>query len=1245
MIPTPAGWLRSERRELVLLRSPAEHPVGEIRCHESYGPPRSARSIVAEQLAAQLPAPLSAFTAVTVGAPVRITTDEGEHAAVIRVAGRLGGVPMVRDIGIVFGDFVTVVLDGFAIQPPYFDELDHTVRACVRGTRLMMGVRRRRYVYAMPPGWQGFARGMMTSFIPETYPRNAEHIAVFPAVPRGASWQHLVNSTLDEQIGRFETIEIVDELPARSHHGLVGRHWRIRSRNADGTTRVHHVVLFEDHQYAYPLRFDEDPRARASDAFDALCASVEPLGAQPAKVATRRDRLAVVDGFARAAGSVDVQAIKRHGRFLAVDVIGDDRRQALGDSYHVLYAAHGELKVSAPHVLRAETDRTPVVCELATVHQASWIHVLVAGLSGALRATDALIFPSSALETLYLRVWQRWRTRFGGLPVPRTMVIPAAIHSDSHRRDAARRAAARRELGVADTDVVFATRQPAALTDEEHAGLISSWCAVVARAPRAVLAISTDTHLVADTLRAIARRAGVSNRVIVIARAPGSRSDPTATLRDSADVWLQVAAAVENAPWLVLAAMANELPVIATRVPGIAELVATGEAGVLVDVRAAPVSGALRSAAFGRHVGVVRQVLRHVTADPKQLADAVVALAEDPERRQRLGHHALQAVRKHHELADVTAHRIAMFDEAAARADAEWTSPQPVAPLVDLDEVVGHQASHRLGPTTRIVRACVDAVAHIPEARAHDEASGTFRALAERTLEALAGGARTVAELAAAAGDDEPALAACLARLIAYHVVEIERSPAAAPPGGARPPHPSRLPRTGRDRMALLGGLLGADAAKPHGTNHAAFAYSVGVARTRRYATIDVMYDRDPGDQVQAPSEVDIQRRDLDELPDSVGRYDIVYVAHGYQMTCVPHLLRPRADWTPVVCEVGTTHHPQQWLNLLVASASSAVRATDGVIYASDAARRIHEEVWTRWRARLGSSATPRSVVIANAIDPAAYGRDEVLRASTRRELGLAEDDVAVLSFGRLSPHTKGDQLAIVTLWREVQARARRATLILAGAVADPDHAERLRRQAREAGVGDRVIVVEDPYARWPHARTALMSAADALIHVSTGLEETSSLVILEAMAHGLPVIASRWGGASEIVRDGEDGALIDVYAAPLPHALRATVFGRLANVHAGEASRYAACDGRQLIEAVVRFVDHPEHRRRCGESALRSVRERHSLADAMRRRVEFFDELAAHAEAEWTGRQEPERALFDLDEVVASLGAPPRLG
>jgi glycosyltransferase involved in cell wall biosynthesis len=50
-------------------------------------------------------------------------------------------------------------------------------------------------------------------------------------------------------------------------------------------------------------------------------------------------------------------------------------------------------------------------------------------------------------------------------------------------------------------------------------------------------------------------------------------------------------------------------------------------------------------------------------------------------------------------------------------------------------------------------------------------------------------------------------------------------------------------------------------------------------------------------------------------------------------------------------------------------------------------------------------------------------------------------------------------------------------------------------------------------------------AAADT--YVAPSLEDAYGLPILEAMACGLPVIASSRAGASEIIRDGEDGLVL----------------------------------------------------------------------------------------------------------------------
>jgi glycosyltransferase involved in cell wall biosynthesis len=53
----------------------------------------------------------------------------------------------------------------------------------------------------------------------------------------------------------------------------------------------------------------------------------------------------------------------------------------------------------------------------------------------------------------------------------------------------------------------------------------------------------------------------------------------------------------------------------------------------------------------------------------------------------------------------------------------------------------------------------------------------------------------------------------------------------------------------------------------------------------------------------------------------------------------------------------------------------------------------------------------------------------------------------------------------------------------------------------------------------------ALYERADAFVHASR--YEGSSLVTLEAMVHGLPVVATRAGGIPDKVVDGETGHLI----------------------------------------------------------------------------------------------------------------------
>jgi glycosyltransferase involved in cell wall biosynthesis len=91
------------------------------------------------------------------------------------------------------------------------------------------------------------------------------------------------------------------------------------------------------------------------------------------------------------------------------------------------------------------------------------------------------------------------------------------------------------------------------------------------------------------------------------------------------------------------------------------------------------------------------------------------------------------------------------------------------------------------------------------------------------------------------------------------------------------------------------------------------------------------------------------------------------------------------------------------------------------------------------------------------------------------------------------------------------------AVLVLVG---DGEWRATLERLANETGVGDRVIFtgsIQNPLAVVEHADVVVLPS----------LSEGLPIALLEAMAIGRAVVASRVGGIPEVVQDGETGLLI----------------------------------------------------------------------------------------------------------------------
>ncbi len=187
--------------------------------------------------------------------------------------------------------------------------------------------------------------------------------------------------------------------------------------------------------------------------------------------------------------------------------------------------------------------------------------------------------------------------------------------------------------------------------------------------------------------------------------------------------------------------------------------------------------------------------------------------------------------------------------------------------------------------------------------------------------------------------------------------------------------------------------------------------------------------------------------------------------------------------------------------------------------------------------------------VVPNGVEPGGWQTAEAYAPS---ELGLDASAQIVLVVGLLNS-AKGQDLAIRALAAEPLAARPRVQLVLAG------HGEdlpALQALANELKLTDRVH-----FLGWRDDIPRLMASSDVVLLPSRW--EGMPYVVLEAMAAGKPVVATRVDGARDLIESGETGYLVPVGDVPgLSNALARVLdggLGALAEVGARAQARVAA--------------------------------------------------------------------------------------
>jgi glycosyltransferase involved in cell wall biosynthesis len=222
---------------------------------------------------------------------------------------------------------------------------------------------------------------------------------------------------------------------------------------------------------------------------------------------------------------------------------------------------------------------------------------------------------------------------------------------------------------------------------------------------------------------------------------------------------------------------------------------------------------------------------------------------------------------------------------------------------------------------------------------------------------------------------------------------------------------------------------------------------------------------------------------------------------------------------------------------------SSFGRVTRATNRASLALDDLHLAVSDEVRDSMSPRARARTQVVVHGVPVDDLQARRADRATQRRALGLRDGDIAVTTVANMR-WTK-DYPTLLRAAVAVTAEHPDVTFLAAGQ--GPLEAK-IRAMAGTLGLGDRFRVlgyVEDT--------AALLSASDVFVLAS--LVEGLPIAVLEAMAVGLPVVATAVGGTPKAVTDGIEGRLVP---AGQPEAL-ATAIGEVVSQPELRASLGAA--------------------------------------------------------------------------------------
>jgi glycosyltransferase involved in cell wall biosynthesis len=212
----------------------------------------------------------------------------------------------------------------------------------------------------------------------------------------------------------------------------------------------------------------------------------------------------------------------------------------------------------------------------------------------------------------------------------------------------------------------------------------------------------------------------------------------------------------------------------------------------------------------------------------------------------------------------------------------------------------------------------------------------------------------------------------------------------------------------------------------------------------------------------------------------------------------------------PVTVTLRGTEVPQSRNPALVPKLREVFRDADQVITVSDSLRQLAYSL---------GLPQARGQVVGNGVDAERFR--PVSKSEARQRFALPKEAKVLITVGGLVER-KGFHRVIACLPSLLEKHPDLHYLVVGGPCPEGDMTQALKDQVAKLGLTERVHFlgpISPDDLKWP------LSAAD--IFVLSTRNEGWANVILEAMACGVPVVASDVGGNAEVVSSSELGAIV----------------------------------------------------------------------------------------------------------------------